>query len=253
MAEVPKASNPAALTHESGLDGVPSLVPIIQDILRTRCCIPCSIFLVENIAVVPISARRRWQVIRLLLGDGELCVQALLAGSMHRFVEKGALAVGSYVQLDRFDVKWRRVMPEEVDSDDVADDDLCAQDRSRCRGRVPRQMVYLVVEDLVTIGWNESYRAAWKAERDRVAVVGEVTTNSYEPGWREGRLENDRKSDKYVADGPPAQPVPPIPAAGVNEDGGSAGDEGHGHDEDDDDDETDVDDAFEPSAGFQSA
>lgn len=108
-------------------------VPVIRDILRTRFCVAGSVFLVEGLDCVAVSRSGRWQAVRLLLGDGVLCIQALLPGNMHRFVEMGDLFVGSYIRCDSLYAKW-----EESD------------------GGV---MVYLVIEDIVPVGWNDSYRA----------------------------------------------------------------------------------------------
>lgn len=119
----------AAVTY---LDGPFELVPAIQDILRTHYCVPGTVFLVEGLDQVAVSQSGRWQAVRLLLGDGALCIQALLAGSMHRLVQAGDVAIGSYVRCDEFEVRWRQ-------TDDGG-------------------MVYLAVEDMVAVGWNESYR-----------------------------------------------------------------------------------------------
>lgn len=118
-------------------DHAPSfLVPLIDDMIRTRFCVSGSVFLVEGVDVLPIAASKRWRAIRLLLGDGELCIQALLDGPMHRFVETGDVAVGSYVQVHEFELKQRYDFHGDIMS------------------------VYLVLYDLATVGWNERARAA---------------------------------------------------------------------------------------------
>ncbi|KAH6897135.1 hypothetical protein B0T10DRAFT_556974 [Thelonectria olida] len=114
------------------LDGPFELVPVIRDILRTHYCVPGTVFLVEGLDQISVSRSGRWQTVRLLLGDGALCVQALLAGSIHRLVQTGEVAMGSYVRCEDFEVKWKQ-------TDNGA-------------------MVYLVIEDFVAVGWNESYR-----------------------------------------------------------------------------------------------
>lgn len=125
-------------------------VPVIKDILRTRYCIPGTVFLVEGIDVVPVSKTGRWQAIRLLLGDGELCVQALLSADCHRFIETGEVSTGFYIRVDQFDLEW-----EPID----------AAEEGSARGRNQR-MVFLALHDLTTIGWNDSYRAMVKEYRD---------------------------------------------------------------------------------------
>ncbi|GKT44571.1 uncharacterized protein ColSpa_04752 [Colletotrichum spaethianum] len=112
--------------------------PLINDLLRTRYCIPGSIFLVEDIESLPVPRSKRWRAVRLMLGDGELCVQALLRGEMHRFLDSGAVRVGCYVRLGEFAVRFQDV----------------AGDGDHSGGA--RQMVYLVVNDLVTVGWHRS-------------------------------------------------------------------------------------------------
>ncbi|KAL6855582.1 hypothetical protein ACO1O0_006733 [Amphichorda felina] len=122
-----------------------TLVPLIEDILRTRYCIPGSIFLVEGIDSASVSKSGRWQAIQLVLGDGELCIQALLSGPLQRFVEMGDVAVGCYVRLDKFDLRRTTVGGDEA---------------------TVRDMVYLAVEDLVTVGWNDAYRSMWEEQTD---------------------------------------------------------------------------------------
>ncbi|KAJ4214660.1 hypothetical protein NW759_010214 [Fusarium solani] len=122
--------DPAAVTYSAGTF---ELFPVIRDILRTRYCVPGSIFLVEGVERVSVSRSGRWQAVRLLLGDGAICIQALLGANMHRFVQMGEVALGAYIRCEVFHAKWQNI-----------------EDRT---------MVTLVVEDLVTVGWNESYRA----------------------------------------------------------------------------------------------
>ncbi|KAM0428531.1 hypothetical protein ACHAPT_006891 [Fusarium lateritium] len=122
--------DPAAVTYSARLF---EFVPVIRDILRTRYCAPGSVFLVEGLDRVSVSRSGRWQAVRLLLGDGALCIQALLGGSMHRFIRTGEVALGAYIQCEVFHARWQNV-----------------------DGRI---MVTLVIEDLVTVGWNDSYRA----------------------------------------------------------------------------------------------
>ncbi|UZP34313.1 hypothetical protein NXS19_002129 [Fusarium pseudograminearum] len=125
--------DPAAITYF----GEPfTLTPVVSDILRTRYCVPGSIFLVEGIDRVSVSRSGRWQAIRLILGDGELCIQALLGSDMHRFVQMGDVALGAYVRCDMFHL-------QEVGKEN---------------------MVTLIVDNLITIGWNESYRMLQKED-----------------------------------------------------------------------------------------
>lgn len=143
--------------------------PLVADILRTRYCIPGSIFLVEGVDAFrassssgqsrrPRSRSSRWRGVRLLLGDGELCVQALLAGDMHSYVDRGDVAVGAYVKLESFTLE-RADAPE-----------------GHAGG-----IVYLAVANLVTVGWNNRLLAMLDAEealesahRDRLGRVREA-------------------------------------------------------------------------------
>lgn len=113
--------------------------PLIAEVIRTRHCIQDSVFLVEGIeAHIPVS--KRYRTVRLLLGDGELCIQALLRSEMHRFVDTGRIFVGCYVRLSRFDVQCIELNPG-------GDDDSGST----------VEMVYLVVKDMATVGWNTAY------------------------------------------------------------------------------------------------
>ncbi|KAJ0331236.1 hypothetical protein COL5a_002772 [Colletotrichum fioriniae] len=112
--------------------------PLISDLLRTRYCIPGSVFLVEDVESLPVPRSKRWRAIRLMLGDGELCIQALLRGEMHRFLDTGAVRVGCYVRLGEFSIRLQDLV------------------RHGDRSGGTRHMVYLVVHDLVTVGWHRA-------------------------------------------------------------------------------------------------
>ncbi|CAI4220146.1 unnamed protein product [Parascedosporium putredinis] len=94
------------------------LRPLIADIIRTRYCVPDSLFLVEGVDNLRPRRSRKWRAIRLLLGDGELCIQALLTVDVHRFVNSGEVVAKS---------------------------------------KPARKMVYLTVEDFTVVGWHEEY------------------------------------------------------------------------------------------------
>lgn len=138
--------------------------PLIADILRTRYCIPGSIFLVEGVDRFQASKSKRWRGIRLLLGDGELCIQALLAGEMHAYVDRGDVAIGTYVKLERFDLD--RIAPDPGSSEK-------GKDRAS-------SIAYLTIEDLDTVGRNNRLIAMLHAEeaalesRDDQGVVQEL-------------------------------------------------------------------------------
>ncbi|KAK9778983.1 hypothetical protein SCAR479_04219 [Seiridium cardinale] len=128
--------------------------PLITDIIRTRYCIPGSIFLVEAVDVFRASSKsNRWRGIRLLLGDGQLCIQALLAGEMHSYVDRGDVNIGSYVKLSNFVLE--RTLPEPSIGS--------AGGKEKAGG-----ITYLVVEDLITVGWNNRL-LAMLGTKDRVA------------------------------------------------------------------------------------
>ncbi|KAI9167816.1 hypothetical protein HJFPF1_03953 [Paramyrothecium foliicola] len=148
-------------------------VPLIRDILRTRFCIPASIFLVEGVEPIPVSASGRWQAVRLLLGDGNYCIQAMLSSHTHRFVETGEVSVGSYIRADSFSLAWERIGDE---------------------GAEKKHLVFLVLDDLTTVGWNDSYRNRWRAQRaaatEELAAEGDLDVE--EANLEYNLLEADR-------------------------------------------------------------
>ena len=192
--------------------------PLISDILRTRYCVPGSVFLVESVEpCIPVdlgssgagaglrdgrrrSSRRqgRERAVRLLLGDGELCVQAFVRGEIHRFVDGGGVYEGCYVRLDRF---WLG----EVDG---VGDGGGSEEEGAERGERGR-VVYLVVGDMVTVGWNEEYlgilrREREEAERERRLQVekGEDDVEQVEGGLAAGDVREQmvREVEAYEDD-----------------------------------------------------
>jgi hypothetical protein len=162
--------------------------PLVADILRTRYCIPGSIFLVEGVDVFraataaagfgsgPGSASQssskpnrkknhgRWRGVRLLLGDGELCVQALLAGDMHSYVDRGDVAVGAYVTLESFSLE--RAGGVKNGDGDGGKGKMVMMDHYQ-EGSSATGTAYLAVTNLITVGWNNRLLALLDAERTR--------------------------------------------------------------------------------------
>ncbi|KAL2265331.1 hypothetical protein VTJ83DRAFT_6431 [Remersonia thermophila] len=155
--------------------------PLISDILRTGYCVPGSVFLVEGVErsvrfgdepgssldgareLDPGRHHRRGQsshdpnrhkrprrAVRLLLGDGELCIQAFVRSEMHCFVDSGKVYEGCYVRLDKFGL---------VAVDARSGGGGGGGGGSRKGEEGGGQVVYLDVRDMVTVGWNEKYMA----------------------------------------------------------------------------------------------
>lgn len=133
------ASGSSRLTPVIAADASEPFTPrlLVAELLRTRYCTPGSIFLVEGIEA-QVAVSKRYRTVRLLLGDGELCIQALLRPEMHRFVDSGQIFVGCYAQLSRFEIKSISIRVSDG-SDDT------------------EEMVFLVVRDMVLRGWNTAY------------------------------------------------------------------------------------------------
>ncbi|KAL2155427.1 hypothetical protein VTH82DRAFT_169 [Thermothelomyces myriococcoides] len=184
--------------------------PLIADILRTRYCVPGSVFLVESIErCIPIpdpddedghggdgsggiegaaeqlerqqrrrrsrESRQSERTVRLLLGDGELCIQAFVRGEIHGFVDGGSVYEGCYVRVDRFWLGEELVEEEEEMLDDEVGDPEVLERQMERRQRVGKKdpggkwkrVVYLVVDDMVTVGWNEEYLRILRREREK--------------------------------------------------------------------------------------
>ncbi|KAK2601885.1 hypothetical protein QQS21_004572 [Conoideocrella luteorostrata] len=140
--------NPAAITVAP--TSLPfTLIPVIHDLVRTRFPVPGSIFLVEDIQVCSLTQTGRWQVVRLILGDGRYCIQAILADAMHRLVHGREVAVGSYVRVEEFQLRLRNY---EAGS-----------------GKT-RQMLFLVVYDINVVGWNDDVRRLHVAQNEPPAL-----------------------------------------------------------------------------------
>ncbi|KAK1834561.1 hypothetical protein QBC39DRAFT_252306 [Podospora conica] len=121
---------------------------LIEDILRTRYCIPGSVFLVE--AIEPcIAVNNRYRTIQVILGDGKLCIQALLRSEIHCFVDNGHIFEGCYVRVDKVELRSVDIKGE------------------------TRKMAYLLVSDMITVGWSRTY----------LDILGVQHPPSRQPTW----------------------------------------------------------------------
>lgn len=135
--------------------------PLIADLLRTRICVSGCVLLVEGVEA-DVSVSKQYRAVRLLLGDGELCVQALLRPEMHHHVDSGRFYVGCYVQLNLFEVRTipvRQGIGESVDGQPAVD-----------------EMVLLLVREMAPVGWNTAYMQMGESsgqERAQTSPQGE--------------------------------------------------------------------------------
>ncbi|KAM7219775.1 hypothetical protein V8F06_004809 [Rhypophila decipiens] len=164
----------------------PKLKPgLIGDILRTRHCAPGSVFLVERIDDLPIyladqdlssgsasepetesdceweedlrpnkrtaKEKTRHRIVRLMLGDGELCIHSLLRPGTFGLLDGGLVYEGCYVRLGSFEI----VETEE-------------------RGH--NKMLHLVVGEMTTVGWNSAYLDILRDQEVGGKVEQEVVT-----------------------------------------------------------------------------
>ena len=133
-----------------------ALKPVIADILRTSYCIPGSVFLVEGLDPSIAAGKGEYRVVRLLLGDGDLCIQALLDGGLHGLVDDGQVYVGCYIQTGQFEVRWADVSGsciEDVENDGAGN----LVEGQKKRSAASQKTVYLIVRSLATVGWDNAY------------------------------------------------------------------------------------------------
>ncbi|RYP70331.1 hypothetical protein DL771_005538 [Monosporascus sp. 5C6A] len=191
--------------------------PLIAEIMWTRYCAPGSVVLVEGVDVAYTFAssgdnnnskshrrksRRRWRVVHLLLGDGELCIQALLAPEMHRYVDVGKVAFGSYIRLERFRVEWLDAGGADAGPDAVH---VKGKGKGKETEKIPGtekrgKVVYLVVEDLVVVGWNNKLI--------EMANAGELGADTGEDPVPD---EEDEAQTPSASPSPPPSPSPSPP------------------------------------------
>ena len=132
------------------------LKPILADLLQSGICTPGSLFLVEEVnPSVEVGSRHR--AVRLLLGDGELCIQSLLSPKLHGLVDNETLYTGCVVRLNKFQVS-------SVDLAESEGEDASHNASTEAEHRasvppttVPPRMFYLVVEDAITVGWSNTF------------------------------------------------------------------------------------------------
>ncbi|KAH6608280.1 cyclin-like f-box [Trichoderma cornu-damae] len=185
--------NPATITSAPGQQPF-TLQPLIRDMLRTRRCRSGSIFIVEGIDVIPVPAATPGEddthAMRLVLGDGELCIQALLHPDMFDLVQRRDVFVGCCVRLGDYMVRLEEPeesgaggnLFEERDEEDKEEEEE-EEEREKEQGESEgeKAMAYLVVNALETAGWSEAYMAMWRRhDEDRgVERPSPITADSH--------------------------------------------------------------------------
>ncbi|KAM0263723.1 hypothetical protein ACHAQJ_001037 [Trichoderma viride] len=278
--------NPAAITPAPGQEPF-TLQPLIGDMFETRRCIPGSIFLVEGIDVIPVPAAAPEEddthAVRLVLGDGELCIQALLHPDMFYLIEKRDVFVGCCVRVGDF---MMRLEEPDADGGGVGGDifgqggvEAEEEDQEEKEAREKEDakvMAYLIVNELETAGWNETYMAMWRNHGKGKDIEQPFSVTDDSSGskratttMQEGQgaalidaqtTPKASKSKGHVvrfAD-PPASPSVKTPTKAMPQDKGKAKvsfkvprplsgdfDNDDDHNDDGDDDDDDLEEAFE--------
>lgn len=143
---------------------------IIDDILRTRFCVPGSIFLVEDIDdSIPVD--RRYRAIRLLLGDGQESIQALFKGDAHGLVQNAQVYPGCYIRAEKFELRLLEL--DDEDSEEVLDGQAghstVAVTKKRKREDKKEVIAYLLLKDFVTVGWDSALLEILETEKEDAA------------------------------------------------------------------------------------
>lgn len=180
--------------------------------------------------------KARHRIVRFLLGDGEVCIQALLRPEKFGILDGGLVYEGCYVRLGNFEIAEVEVDPAGglVDGqkkkrrldreDDLFGDPALAEEAARAtwKARQQRQkekkgqkMYYLVVGDMVTVGWNNVYLGVLRdqetvGKKDEAEVVtvrdGKVTRPSvFLPMPEKAENAADRAVDVTTHNAPPPE------------------------------------------------
>jgi hypothetical protein len=144
----------------------------------------------------------------------------MLSGPLHRFVETGDLCVGCYIRTNSFSLTYKRV--------------------EGLNGQL-ENLIFLVLEDLAIIGWNESYRDHW---RDQEAAAEEQLA-------AEGDLDLEEARNEYNAAEVDALQAGIIPQESPRKTKEARG-TGTRDSKNDDEDEDDDDDTEEAFAAFEA-
>jgi len=179
---------------------------LIEEILRTRYCPPGSVFLVESLDTrIPIPVAKgdghgRYRAVRAILGDGELCIQALLAPDTHWLVDARHVREGSYVRVDEFELGW-----VDIDGEDSDGGSRYGAGPGKKKGGQRDRMAYLVVKEMVAVGWNTAYLEIIRAEAEAEGAEGSP----------DAEMEDLPIPDSSQSSAIPESPIDELPARSV--------------------------------------
>lgn len=132
------------------------LKPILADLLHSGICASGSLFLVEEV-IPSVEIGNKHRAVRLLLGDGELCIQSLLSPELHGLVDNEIIYTGCVIRLNKFQLSSVDLAESEgVDASHKASTETGHRE-SVPSATAPSRMFYLVVEDAITVGWSNIF------------------------------------------------------------------------------------------------
>ncbi|KAK3937328.1 hypothetical protein QBC46DRAFT_319855 [Diplogelasinospora grovesii] len=180
--------------------------PCIFTILRTGKCPGGTILLVESLEE-NISTAAGNRTVQLVLGDGVLCIQALLAPELHELVDDGTIFEGCYVRVDKFELRKKWLPPAEPPSAqwDIEDDGSLD----------PAKMVFLVIRECEVIGWDRAYMDILRQEDEKELPPISAKKGSFpqpERAPEEGpkTLEKGKGEEILAPQQPPTKAAPKI-------------------------------------------
>jgi hypothetical protein len=158
--------------------------------------VPGSIFIVEDVELM-LLVRNGYRTVRLVLGDGKLCIEAYPKGELHGLIHNGHVYPGCYIRAEQFDLRYKQV-DEQVQPETKRQAGTTSFERETAE-YVDKSnwAVYLFLKDFVTVGWDIGYLKALEDEPQYATIEPANADQRAEPSPKRVRLqEPERDAEK---------------------------------------------------------
>lgn len=141
---------------------------------------------------------------RLLVSDGMTCIQAVLKGETFGLVDDGQVYAGCYIRVDNFELRFLDLLDGREGTVEANNATVpVPHGQKKEKATRARKMVYLLLDNPITVGWNTAYMRILEAQKQKL----QPNPTTLPDGWEEKEGESELDTTGENRPPPPADTV----------------------------------------------